>query len=130
MPWSSSSSPRRRSEVMRPPRSGRISISQGPPRILTTPRIVVSKRPKALAILAIGACLLTACRQTPVAHLPSPSPAHQPTPAPQVTPSPAAPTNAQHVFLIVMENRSYDQAMRGGYTAELAKQYAVATNYH
>ncbi len=29
-----------------------------------------------------------------------------------------------------MENRSYDQAIRGGYTAELANQYAVSTNYH
>jgi len=32
--------------------------------------------------------------------------------------------------VIVMENRSYDQAIKGGYTAELAKKYAVATNYH
>ncbi len=29
-----------------------------------------------------------------------------------------------------MENRSYDQAMTGAYTAQLAGQYAVATNYH
>jgi phospholipase C len=29
-----------------------------------------------------------------------------------------------------MENRSYDQAMAGGYTAQLASQYSVATNYH
>jgi phospholipase C len=34
------------------------------------------------------------------------------------------------VFLIVMENRSYDQAMTGAYTAQLAAKYAVATNYH
>ena len=29
-----------------------------------------------------------------------------------------------------MENRSYDQAIGGGYTAQLAAKYAVATNYH
>jgi phospholipase C len=29
-----------------------------------------------------------------------------------------------------MENRSYPQAMSGGYTAQLASRYAVATNYH
>ena len=34
------------------------------------------------------------------------------------------------MFLIVMENRSYDRAISGGYTAQLASQYAVATNYH
>jgi phospholipase C len=32
--------------------------------------------------------------------------------------------------VIVMENRSYDQAITGGYTAELANSYSVATNYH
>ena len=29
-----------------------------------------------------------------------------------------------------MENRSYDQALAGPYTAQLARQYGVATNYH
>jgi phosphatidylinositol-3-phosphatase len=29
-----------------------------------------------------------------------------------------------------MENRSYDQAIAGGYTAQLAAKYSVATNYH
>ena len=29
-----------------------------------------------------------------------------------------------------MENRSYDQAISGGYTAQLAATYGVATNYH
>jgi phosphatidylinositol-3-phosphatase len=32
--------------------------------------------------------------------------------------------------VIVMENRSYDQAIAGGYTAQLAQKYSVATNYH
>jgi phosphatidylinositol-3-phosphatase len=34
------------------------------------------------------------------------------------------------VFLIIMENRSYSQAIQGKYTAQLAAQYAQATNYH
>jgi phospholipase C len=47
------------------------------------------------------------------------------------TPTPASSqSKAVHVFVIVMENRSYDQAMAGGYTAQLAAQYSVATNYH
>lgn len=29
-----------------------------------------------------------------------------------------------------MENRSYDQAITGGYTAQLASRYSAATNYH
>jgi len=35
-----------------------------------------------------------------------------------------------HVFVIVMENKSYAQAMSGPYTASLANQYALATNYY
>lgn len=35
-----------------------------------------------------------------------------------------------HVFVIVMENRSYDEAVRQPYTARLVADYAVATNYH
>jgi len=34
------------------------------------------------------------------------------------------------VFVIVMENRSFDQAMAGGYTAQLAATNGVAANYH
>jgi phospholipase C len=75
-------------------------------------------------------CVLAACGPAPTAHLPSPSPAHPNTPAPQSSPSLGTQAAGQHVFVIVMENRSYDQAIKGGYTAELAKQYAVATNYH
>jgi hypothetical protein len=36
----------------------------------------------------------------------------------------------KHVFVIPMENKSYDQALGGEYTASLASQYAVLTNYH
>ncbi|HLZ93808.1 MAG TPA: alkaline phosphatase family protein, partial [Candidatus Dormibacteraeota bacterium] len=34
------------------------------------------------------------------------------------------------VFVLVMENRSYDQAITGGYTSALAAAYGVATDYH
>src|SRR5947209_1238356 len=63
--------------------------------------------------------------QTPLASLePAPS---APTAA---SPSPVAAPTQPHVFLIVMENRSYLQAITGGYTARLARDYGVATNYH
>lgn len=39
-------------------------------------------------------------------------------------------TQARHVFLIVMENHSFDQAMTGRYTALLAANNGVAENYH
>ena len=61
--------------------------------------------------------------QTPIASMQStPSPTLAAEPSPTATPS--------HVFVIVMENRSYSQAIAGGYTAQLARQYGVATNYH
>jgi phospholipase C len=35
-----------------------------------------------------------------------------------------------HVFVIVMENRSYDQAITGHYISKLASEFSVATDYH
>src|SRR2546428_6654129 len=60
------------------------------------------------AALAVVAMLAVACGQTP-----------------------ATPTKQQppHVFLIVMENHSSSQAMRGKFTASLAAKYRVADNY-
>ncbi len=57
---------------------------------------------------ALVAVLVVACGSSPS------------TPAPQ----------PRHVFLIVMENHSADQAMRGPFTASLAAKYRVADNYH
>ena len=45
----------------------------------------------------------------------------------QPAPTPSEPS---HVFVIVMENRSYDQVIADPYIARLASQYAIATNYH
>jgi len=43
-----------------------------------------------------------------------------------VSPSPKP---ARHVFVIVLENTSYQQALRQPYIASLASRYALATNY-
>lgn len=58
-------------------------------------------------------------------------------PAPPSTSSTSAPATATppglpdaHVFVIVMENRTYDEAVRQPYTARLVADYAVATDYH
>jgi phosphatidylinositol-3-phosphatase len=72
---------------------------------------------------------------TPVANLvasPSPTsaPSASPSPSPLASPSPTSSATAAHVFLIVMENRSYSQAIQGGYTARLAATYGAATDYH
>jgi phosphatidylinositol-3-phosphatase len=84
-----------------------------------------------LVALVMSACLLAACApkptaQAPAAHSPSPlpTPIASSTPDPSPTPAPA------HVFLIVMENRSYSQAISSGYVSKLAAQYAIATDYH
>jgi len=54
-----------------------------------------------------------------------------PAPAGAAPTTPAAPATAvPHVFVIVMENRGYAEAMAQPYTAHLAARYAVATNYH
>jgi phospholipase C len=42
-------------------------------------------------------------------------------------PSAAVPV---HVFLVVMENHSYEEAIGQPFTGELAAEYAVATDYH
>jgi len=45
------------------------------------------------------------------------------------TASPSPTPAAKHVFVIVLENTSYQLALRQPYIASVAKQYAVATNY-
>ena len=42
----------------------------------------------------------------------------------------SAPTAPARVFLIVMENHSFDEAMTGAFTAELAARGGVAASYH
>ena len=95
-------------------------------------RIVGSKSMRLVAILVVSACLLAAC--APRAHTTanaSPSPSLMPSPS-AANPSPEASpaTSPAHVFVIVMENRSYSQVIGTGYIAQLAAQYGVATDYH
>jgi phosphatidylinositol-3-phosphatase len=45
------------------------------------------------------------------------------------TASPSPTPAAKHVFVIVLENTSYQLALRQPYIASVAKQYAVATSY-
>lgn len=83
------------------------------------------------AVLCLAAIAATACgtnsARLNTAH-PSPS-ASSPSPSTLASSSPT-PTPQGSVFVIVMENRSYAQAIAGGYTAQLASRYGVATNYH
>lgn len=86
-----------------------------------------------LVALMVSACLLGAC--APKASQPtaksSPSPSLVPSPiAAGPSPEPSPVPSPSHVFVIVMENRSYDQVVGNGYIAQLAAQYGVATDYH
>ena len=69
---------------------------------------------------------LAACTQQPVAVHTSPSILTFPSAAPDPSPVP----DQTHVFVIVLENRSAGQVEGTGYIAQLAQQYAMATNYH
>jgi hypothetical protein len=85
-----------------------------------------------LVALVISACLLAACAPKSTAQA---TPPHSSTPtpvagAPDPSPDPSPQATPPHVFVIVMENRSYSQAISTGYIATLASQYAVATDYH
>jgi phospholipase C len=63
--------------------------------------------------------------ETPIAAVQqSASPPASPSPPTTATPMPS------HVFVIVLENRSYSQAIAGPYEGALSKQFAAATNYH
>src|SRR5207302_2212824 len=131
MPWSSSSSPRSFSEVIRPPRSGRTSRSQG---LLCnfTGGCSVGWLPMRLIAVAACALMLASCSrsapQAQVSHTPSAPPTV--VTFPSATPDPTSTPDPSHVFVIVLENRSADQVSGSGYIAQLAQQYGVATNYH
>jgi phospholipase C len=57
-------------------------------------------------------------------------PTPMPSQSPIASPSPSSSTSPSHVFVIVLENRSYDQAIQGSYIQQLASSYAIATDYH
>ena len=48
---------------------------------------------------------------------------------PSTAPDPPAAPDPTHVFVIVLENRSYSQVVGTGYIAQLASHYGAASNY-
>ena len=45
-------------------------------------------------------------------------------------PQSSVPPSSKHVFLIMMENKTFDKGLQGTYTTSLASKYTLATNYH
>ena len=85
-----------------------------------------------LVALVAVVCLLAACAPKATAHAPakvSAAPSASPI-GPSPTPDPSPSAAPSHVFVIVMENRSYGQVIGNSYTSQLAAQYGVATDYH
>ena len=82
--------------------------------------------------ILLGLSLLaTACGTPPSAARSSPSPSPSATPAPpSPSPTPSPTPVPAHVFVIVMENRSYQQAVAQPYVSSLIARYGLATNYH
>jgi acid phosphatase len=76
--------------------------------------------------LLAAVLLATACQ--PVSQA-TPGPKASST-APSATASPSPTPAAKHVFVIVLENTSYQLALQQPYIASVANQYAVATSYH
>src|SRR5438477_12746469 len=108
MPWSRISSPSKRSDVMRPPLSGRISISQ---------RLGVSL----IALVLMAACTPRAAQ---VHHSPTPQPtAILTTPPTSPSPEPSHASSPSHLVVSVLVNRSYAHVIRTSYRAALRPQY-------
>jgi hypothetical protein len=78
------------------------------------------------ALIAATACSITPAHAKPSHTLGPPTHAQ---PSAEAEPQPQPPPQLPHVFVIVMENRTYSQAISGGYATQLAAQFGVATNY-
>ncbi|HEX6349022.1 MAG TPA: alkaline phosphatase family protein [Candidatus Dormibacteraeota bacterium] len=82
---------------------------------------------------ALACLLLLAACASPAARAPARSAPPPFTPAPAASVAPRTGPLAKltpHVFVIVMENKSYAEALAQPFTARLAAENAVATNYH
>ncbi len=84
------------------------------------------KASRRLIVLLLALLVATSC--APQAKVPK----QGASPGPSIladlpSPTPAKPS---HVFVIVMENTSYESAMAQPYLSGIASQYAVATDYH
>ena len=82
-----------------------------------------------LVALALCAVVLAGCAKQPSTQAYA-SPSHPILSAPPQTPDPTAAPDPTHVFVIVLENRSYSQVIGNSYVAQLAARYGVASNYH
>src|SRR6266852_8418154 len=82
--------------------------------------------------LAACAVVLAACQAHPTAQANatlSPTPTAWAQPSPSATSDPSAAPDPSHVFVLVLENRSYSQVVGTSYIAQLASQYGLASNY-
>jgi phosphatidylinositol-3-phosphatase len=89
---------------------------------------------RGLKVLAVAVTAVLGACGPPAASRPQPTstPAGYVDPIPSTLPAatPTAAATPSHVFVIVLENRSYAQATASSYVAGLASRYGVATNYH
>jgi hypothetical protein len=73
--------------------------------------------------MLMGACSRTAANVHP-------SPPYSPLALTSPSAEPSSSPTPSHVFVIVLENRSYAQVVGSGYIAQLAQAYAYASDYH
>lgn len=94
--------------------------------------MLMSGAHRRLPLLCALAWLPVACGGGPTTATTSPHPtsSRAATSAPSSAPAASSASRTGSVFVIVMENRSYAEAMAQPYTASLASQFAVATNYY
>ncbi len=84
-----------------------------------------------LALFAVcAATVLAACSPQSARVQSSPTAPPSILTFPSASPEPSASPDPTHVYVIVLENRSYSQVVGNGYIAQLAQQYAIATDYH
>ena len=76
-------------------------------------------------LLALASVVVATACAGPQANAPKPSRAA----SPPATPSPT-PAKPSHVFVIIVENSSYESALAQPYLASLANDYGNATDYH
>lgn len=91
--------------------------------------IATIRAARALLPAVAALALATACQPVSRSGLNfegSPSPAQPASHSRKATPPPSS----AHIFVIVLENTSYQRALAQPYLSSLASQYAVASNYH
>jgi acid phosphatase len=90
--------------------------------------VVLDAMSRSMVGLLAAVLLITSCaplRSAATTRTPTPGSSLSATPSPTATPA-----SPKHVFVIVMENSSYESALAQPYLASLASQYGVATDDH